>query len=357
MPNIEPDNNNKNNNTVVHVAVAVIVKGNRVLISKRAKNVHQGGLWEFPGGKVDPGESIEQALIREIKEELGIEVKKTRPLIKLIHHYPDKSVLLDTLIISQFSGRQYQINDGYEKQPQQGLEGQTVKWVKLNDLTNYSFPLANKPIINALHLPDSYLISPDPFSEKPDSQYLTQFLDEFSHSCDYHQVIQLRIKSFNNAQLNKVLKHACEIAQKKQVRLLLNSSMCFDDDILYACSGIHLTSIHLYDDDFIAHYRTHFAHKMIAASCHCRQDIERANELELDFIVISPVKQTTSHPNQAPIGWEQFKTLTDDAKIPVFALGGMKPGDIKEAQSYGAQGIAAISSLWKASVNDTQDKF
>jgi 8-oxo-dGTP diphosphatase len=354
MPNIEPDSTI---NTIVHVAVAVIVKDNRVLLSKRAENVHQGGLWEFPGGKVEPGETIEQALIREIREELGIDVKKTRPLIKLIYHYPDKSVLLETLIVCQFSGRQYQINDCYEKQEQQGLEGQTVKWVRLNALDNYSFPLANKPIINALHLPDSYLISPDRFSEKPDSQYQTQFLDEFSNNCDYHQVIQLRIKSLKNTQLNKILKQACEIAQKKQVRLLLNSSMCLEHDILYACSGIHLTSIHLYDDDFIAHYRTQFAHKMIAASCHCQQDIERANELALDFIVISPVKQTTSHPNQAPMGWEQFKKLTDSAKIPVFALGGMKPIDIKEAQNYGAQGIAAISSLWNSVVNKTQDKF
>lgn len=340
MPNTEPDSTI---NRILRVAVAVIVKDNRVLLSKRAKNVHQGGLWEFPGGKFEADESIEQALFREIKEELGIHIKQSQPLIKLIHHYPDKSVLLETQLITQFEGKQYSIDD---KPEQYGLEGQAVKWVKREALDTYQFPQANKPIINALRLPDRYLISPDQLSEKADSQSIKQFLEEFSQSCQHHKMIQLRIKSLENKQLNKMLEALFEIAQKQQVQVLVNSSMCLEQANIQLSSGIHLTSAHLHDSKFIKQYRAQFSHKMIAASCHCQKDVERANELELDFIVISPVKKTTSHPCQESIGWLQFKKLTDMAKIPVFALGGMKRADIKEAQKHGAQGIAAISSLW-----------
>jgi len=340
MPNTEPDSTI---NRVLRVAVAVIVKDNRVLLSKRAKNVHQGGLWEFPGGKFEADESIDQALLREIKEELGIHIKQSQPLIKLIHHYPDKSVLLETQLITQFEGKQYSIND---KTEQYGLEGQAVKWVKREELDTYQFPQANKPIINALCLPDRYLISPDQLSEKADSQSIKQFLEEFSQSCQYHKLIQLRIKSLENKQLNKMLEMLFEIAQKQQVQVLVNSSMCLEQFNKQLSSGMHLTSAHLYDKQFIKQYRTRFPQKILAASCHCQKDIEQANELELDFIVISPVKKTTSHPGQEPVGWMQFNKLTDIAKIPVFALGGMKRADIKEAQKHGAQGIAAISSLW-----------
>ncbi|MCU7937750.1 MAG: Nudix family hydrolase [gamma proteobacterium symbiont of Bathyaustriella thionipta] len=341
MPNTEPE---INTDTIVHVAVAVIVKDNRVLISKRATNVHQGGLWEFPGGKVERGETIVQALSREIKEELGIQIVHTRPLIKLIHHYPDKSVLLETQIISEFEGKQYSTA---ENLVQKGLEGQIVKWVKLDELTHYQFPQANKAIIKALCLPDAYLISPDPLSEEADKQAIKQFLQAFAEHCNFQQVIQLRIKSLKQAQLNPMLEQAFDIAAKQQVRVLVNSSMNLKYAISQLSSGIHLTSFHLHDTDFVKHYRDQFAHKMIAASCHCQKDVERANDLELDFIVISPVKETPSHPDQKPMGWTQFKQLTDRAKMPVFALGGMKPGDIKDAQNKGAQGIAAISSLWK----------
>ena len=320
---------------MIHAAVAVIINDGSVLISKRPDHVHQGGLWEFPGGKVEDAETIETALFREIQEELGINIKASRPLIKLAHCYPDKSVLLETRLITDFDGREY----GLDKE-QLGLERQLVKWVDLNKLDNYQFPAANKPILSAIQLPESYLISPD-CSQKPET-----FLQQLSMSIQDNSLLQLRIKSLHGDKLDEMLKAACKIALKKQSRILINSSMKVSDEINSGASGIHLTSHHLHKKDFAETYQAQFPEKMTAASCHNKEDIERANQLSLDFIVISPVQQTVSHPQQASLGWDNFKSLTDFARIPVFALGGLRLTDIPQAQNHGAQGIAAIRGLW-----------
>ena len=134
----------------VHVAAAVI-RGTdgKILIARRADTQHQGGLWEFPGGKVEAGESVEAALGRELQEELGIVVKAARPLIKVQHDYPDKHVLLDVWEVSDFTGEPH------------GAEGQPLAWVSQRELAGYEFPQANQPIVAAARLPDQYLITPD----------------------------------------------------------------------------------------------------------------------------------------------------------------------------------------------------
>ena len=123
----------------VHVAAAVIRGADgRVLIAKRPQDKHQGGLWEFPGGKVEPGESVESALRRELQEELGIDIRQARPLIQVRHDYPDKQVLLDIWKVTRFLGEPF------------GKEGQECRWVPLAELHNYQFPDANGPIVARL---------------------------------------------------------------------------------------------------------------------------------------------------------------------------------------------------------------
>lgn len=123
----------------VHVAVAVITDGNgQILIARRPENVHQGGLWEFPGGKVEPGERLEQALQRELHEELGIELKACQPLLEIHHDYADKQVFLDVWRVTAFSGEAY------------GREQQPIRWVAAEALADYDFPAANQPILKAL---------------------------------------------------------------------------------------------------------------------------------------------------------------------------------------------------------------
>ncbi|MCK5697053.1 MAG: Nudix family hydrolase [Gammaproteobacteria bacterium] len=331
---------------VTHVAVAVILNKGRVLISKRGKNVHQGGLWEFPGGKVELGETCQQALLREIKEELGIYIQKTRPLIKILHSYPDKKVLLETLIVSDYEGYDYSLEQN--NQSQHGLEGQMVKWINLDDLNKYAFPVANQSIIKALLLPDTYVISPDPFTNYLDSHKISQFLAEFAHTSHQHSLVQLRIKSLDNdtEQLNAIVQQCLDIAQQQNTHIIFNSSMNLSVAIQQQSTGHHLTTQHLYDTHYVTHYRQHFPDHLLVASCHCLEDIRQANQLELDFIVLSAIMQTQSHPQQKPIGWLAFERLTAVATMPVFALGGMNINDMNQAQSFGAQGIAAISALW-----------
>ncbi|MDN5674460.1 MAG: Nudix family hydrolase, partial [Pseudomonas sp.] len=134
----------------IHV-VAAVIRGTdgRILIARRADTQHQGGLWEFPGGKVEEGEGVEAALARELREELGIEVTRSRALIKVSHDYPDKQVLLDVREVEAFTGEPH------------GAEGQPLEWVSPRDLAQYEFPEANKPIVAAARLPDQYLITPD----------------------------------------------------------------------------------------------------------------------------------------------------------------------------------------------------
>ena len=133
---------------LIHVAAAVILndKG-QVLLAKRPDDKHQGGLWEFPGGKVEPDEPVLEALTRELDEELGIRVTSARPLIQVPHHYPDKSVLLDVFEVDAFSGEPW------------GREGQPVRWVDAHLLDDYDFPAANRPILAAAQLPSRLVIT------------------------------------------------------------------------------------------------------------------------------------------------------------------------------------------------------
>ncbi len=124
----------------VEVAVGVIQRGKQIFISKRSDDLHQGGLWEFPGGKKEPNESIESALRRELDEELGIEVLSQNPLMVIEHDYGDKLVRLDIRIVTDFSGEPH------------GKEGQLTQWIDIQDLHTLSFPEANKAIIAKLQL-------------------------------------------------------------------------------------------------------------------------------------------------------------------------------------------------------------
>ena len=310
----------------VHVAAAAIFDDRgRVLISRRPAHLHQGDLWEFPGGKLEPGESVESALHRELYEELGIRVQAARPLIRVLHDYHDKSVLLDVWRVDNFTGTAA------------GCEGQAIEWVSVEALSGYCFPAANTPIIKAVSLPDRYLVTPDPGLDHD------IFLNELENTlaCGI-SLVQLRARQLPDAVLRALVPKVQQRCRQAGARLLLNTEAAIAAEL--GVDGVHLTSARLR----ALSARPLDSGQLVGASCHTTEELQYAGDLGLDFVVVSPVKQTTSHPDARPLGYGRLLQMTELATVPVYALGGMQPTDMDEAFRHGAQGIAAISGLWVA---------
>jgi len=309
---------------IVHVAVAVIVNDkNQVLIAKRPDHVHQGGLWEFPGGKIEDGEAINQALIREIKEELDIVVSNPEPLIKIKHRYKDKTVLLDTQLIKKYTGNPV------------GAEGQAVKWKNISELNKLKFPAANKSIISALQLPDAYMITGKFESKENFKETLKSSL------LNGRRIVQLRCKGIQDvAEYLELADMARAVCNEFGAILLLNTTV--ENFDLSQAGGLNLNSQAVFQYTS----RPISKNKLLSVSCHNIEEIEQAELLEADIVLLSPVKETLSHPGVKGMGWETFNSLAENIQCPVYALGGMTVSDGEISKQHGAQGIAAISSLW-----------
>ena len=315
---------------IVHVAVAVIVNtNNEVCISLRHKGAHQGGLWEFPGGKVEQGETIKQALVREIREELNLEIKQSRPLITINHHYDDKSVCLHVYKVMMYQGEAT------------GLEGQQLKWLPVSQLSADDFPAANLPVIKAVQLPDKYLIT-GKFTDSDD------FIYKLKNALDSGiKLIQLRLKDNSRegiAQLQFLLEQSAKLCKQAEANLMLNLSAGYLDMI--DLSQIEFAGFHA-DSKALNTLSQRPEGTLFSASCHNMDELLMAIKLNSDFVVLSPVQKTASHPDMQAMGWQQFSNLIENIPVPVYALGGVSENDLETAWQHGAQGIAAISALWE----------
>ena len=307
----------------LHVAVGVIknAEGN-ILISLRHSSSHQGGLWEFPGGKVEQCETVQQALARELKEELGIVVSSSAPLIKINHEYDDIKVLLDVWLVTDFSG------EG------KGLEGQQITWVASEQLSTYSFPEANYPIISAAQLPHEYAIV--------NSSNVDNALNDLQAVLNRGvRLIQARVKALSEHDTRFFFQRAIPLCKEKNACLLVNSAVNYKGDKMEI--GLHLTS-----SDLMSLKQKPIGYIWVAASCHNIKELHQAEKMGVDFIVLAPVLPTQTHPDAKPLGWEHAEDLIDNINIPVFVLGGMKTTDLAMAQKIGAQGIAGITTFLSA---------
>jgi 8-oxo-dGTP diphosphatase len=308
----------------MHVAVAVIANSRgEVLITRRANHVHQGGLWEFPGGKVEAGESVQHALKREIHEELGIDIEPMHRLIRVPYRYTDRHVLLDVWKVDPVRGQVC------------GREGQPLAWTAIESLDKSSFPAANRSIIAALNLPDRCLITPEP------ERGVEPFLERLER-CLQHgiRLVQLRCKSLGRKDYEDLAMQVLQLCRSYDARLLLNTAAAAAERL--GADGVHLDSRRLANTDA----RPLPADKWVGVSCHAPADLELANAIGADLAMLSPVKPTATHPGADPLGWDRFAEWADRCAIPVYALGGMKASDVDTARAAGAQGIAAIRALW-----------
>lgn len=308
---------------VIHVAVAVIRQGDNVLLSQRAEHVDQGGLWEFPGGKVEPGETIESALERELGEELGITPTRYRPLIQIPHHYPQYRVLLDVWRVSAFTGEPH------------GREGQPVRWVPIEQLGDYDFPDANRSIVTACQLPERYLVTPDPREQET-------FLEQLHCALEQGiRLVQLRAHNLYEAEYIELAQRVLPMAAEYGARVLLNAHWSLLQQLPQA-HGIHLPGHRLAQ----LNTRPIATDKLLSVACHSRKELLQAVALGADLALLSPVKATASHPEAKPLGWEKVSDYLQEIPLPVYVLGGMGEEDLQQAWACGAQGIAAIRSLW-----------
>ena len=308
----------------IHVAAAALIdEDGRVLLQQRHAHTHQGGLWEFPGGKLESHESVSDGLARELQEELGIEVFEHRPLIRVRHQYADRGVLLDVHEVTGWRGDPV------------GREGQPLTWVERAGLRDYPMPAADKPVVSALQLPSQYLITP------PRLVDLKHFLEALEVSLRAgFGLVQLRLFDLSENELLHAGREACALAHEHHARVLLNGSP--EMAVAMGADGVHLNSRQLQACDT----RPLALPQLLAASCHTPQDLARAAAIGADFALLSPVLPTRSHPDAEPLGWARFAAWVDVAALPVFALGGMHAGLTATAWAHGAQGIAGIRGLW-----------
>jgi 8-oxo-dGTP diphosphatase len=309
----------------VHVAAGALVDSRgRVLVTRRPDGVHQGGLWEFPGGKLEPGEDVATALARELHEELGVAVRASRPLIRVHHDYNDRHVLLDVHLVTAFDG------------VPQGLEGQPLDWLAPTAMDPTRFPAADRPIIDALRLPEQCLIT------GADPRDARAFLDRLAAALTRGvRLVQLRAHEIDDGAFAALAGAALALCRDVGARLVLNRDVALAERL--GADGLHLRAAALSRLD------SRPPLPLVGASCHDAADLARAAELGLDYALLGPVLPTATHPGAQTLGWARFATLADAAALPVYALGGMAPELLATSFAHGAQGIAAIRGLgWGA---------
>ncbi|MBU2710238.1 Nudix family hydrolase [Zooshikella harenae] len=311
----------------VHVAVAVIVNtSGEVLIAKRASHQHQGDKWEFPGGKVESGEEVTEALVRECQEELNITVKPSRRLIAITHDYGDKCVMLDVWYVDHLSGQPV------------GLEGQPIRWVTMDELWSYTFPSANKPIIHAIQLPSEYVITGDFIDYDELFSKVRRIIDQG------HRLIQFRAPQLGEKDYLAIASELLLFCEAAGCRLMLKGS----PQSVYQLGGkgLHLTAQQLKQVTAIDIESFKQPGYLLAASCHNEEEITLAEQLGADLITLSPINYTQSHPTLMPLPDEERDLLTHKTTIPVYWLGGMSKDQLPQTWYQGAQGIASIRAYW-----------
>lgn len=311
----------------IHVMAAVIERGDDILIARRPDHVHQGGKWEFPGGKLEQGEEPLNGLRRELQEELGIELVAASPLIRIAHDYPDQQVLLDVWQVTGFSGEPV------------GREGQQVRWVVRDALVDFEFPAANVPIVAAARLPACYVISPD-------CKQVAKFVAELTRTLESGAtLVQIRTGQMSPLQWRELLMAIGRLRQQFKARFLLNSGTAKRQGSGQSLPGV-FDGLHLTAQDLLAMKGRPEGVAWLAASCHSPDELRVAEALGVDFVTLSPVRATNSHPDAQPLGEQRFAECVTAARIPVYGLGGLAPQDAELMRNLGAQGVAGISGLW-----------
>lgn len=304
------------------VAVAVITRADGAfLLASRPSGKPYAGYWEFPGGKVEPGETVHAALVRELHEELGIEVIHATPWLTRYFDYPHAHVTLSFFRVSGWHGEPH------------AKEGQTLAWQTPGAIDVAPVLPANHAVFAALALPAIYGIT----QAGSDAAGFMPRLDKALE--DGLRLIQVREKSMPAATLEAFARVVLAHAQPYQARVLVNADVALAQRI--GAHGVQLSAAQL------GELGSRPALPLVAASCHTAAELDRAEALGCDFALLSPVLPTPSHPDAPALGWDNFATLCAGRTLPIYALGGLGSADLDNARRHGAHGVALLRGAWR----------
>lgn len=342
---------------VVHVAVGVILrKDGALLLGQRPLGKPWPGWWELPGGKIEPGETVLQALARELDEELAIRVTESVRWVSYLHEYPKNFVRLEFCQVT-----------GWDGEPT-GAEGQALAWVDPHQpLTVGPLLPATAPPMRWLQLPQRYLIT-----SIGDASRLPSFLGRLEAALKEHpHMVQFREPEWARQASEEEVHHGflkvLDCCRRYAAPCLVNS-------VHPSSWGESADGVHWREQDALAFLQeagsqgqavplsrpgriaadsveapapdAHLQRSpLVAVSTHGPEGMALAQALDADFVVLGHVLDTPSHPGQPALGWRRFAELAQAAGRPVFALGGQGADTLDVARQSGAHGIAGIRGL------------
>lgn len=309
----------------IDVAVAVVFNpAGQVLWGCRPEGKPYAGYWEFPGGKVEPDETVWQALVRELKEELDITATEGGPWFRIEHDYEHANVRLHLYRVWAFEGTP------------KPLEQQAFTWASLGSSDLFPILPATEPLLPKLAQPSLMALS----NYEAGFDACANRLEQALRSIESRVYVQFREKNLKGEALLRAFEHCHALCQETGQAMLLNSSTWrnLQGQLEELPCPLHLTEAHLLSGQFKELL-------CVGASVHSQSSLTVAFERGLDYAVLGAVKNTASHPEQAGMGWEKFHDIALEARLPVYAIGGLGNADLREARSNGAHGVAMLSQF------------
>ena len=321
--------------TPLHVVAAVLHDAQgRLLLARRPEGKADAGLWEFPGGKVEPGESPREALGRELQEELGVRMLDAEPLIRVPVAAAGEGAAirlrLDTWRVTAFEGDPV------------AHEHAALAWVAPEALATYPMPPPDRPVVAALREPGAILITPEP-GDGPEAEAAWWRGIDLALSSGLPR-LHLRLPDARAAQRVRLAEALAQRCRAAGARLYVHG----EPDLAHRLGvGLHWRSGQLRHPAAVAASAAQRrAGLPLSAAVHDADEIARAEALGVDDLVLGPVKPTATHPGHPGLGWAAFEALRALTSLPVHALGGLGPDDFAAARQHGAQGVAGIRAMW-----------